>query len=115
MNKKLELALSSIGIPYYNTRATGTDNECAIYQISEDEYSYCDDDEDIIEYKILIVLFLKGKLNKRIKTLKANLLKNGFIIDSIPYPNIEGKNGETLISQSIVCKYKDFSDLNTNT
>ncbi len=110
MKEKLELALSSLELPYYNARATGTDNECIVYQISEDEYSYVDDSEDIIEYKILIMLFLRGKLNKNVKTLKKNLLDNGFVIDSIPYPNIEGKNGETLISQSIICRYKELSN-----
>lgn len=115
MEEKLIEALSVLDIPVFNLRGDESLLENIVYKITEVVNSYADNEEDLIEYRITIVLFIRGGLKHKKDAIKKSLKSSGFLLSNqTPPPLISDKTD--IIQQAIECRYYENVKLdNINT
>ncbi len=104
MEEKLKKALSVLNIPIFNLRGDESLPENIVYKISEVVNSYIDNEEDLIEYRITVVLFIRSGLKRKKEMVKKSLREHGFLLSyKTPPPLISDRTD--IIQQAIECRY----------
>lgn len=115
MEEKLIEALSVLDIPVFNLRGNESLPENIVYKASEVVNSYIDNEEDLIEYRITVVLFIRSGLKRKKDAIKKSLREHGFLLSyKTPPPLISDRTD--IIQQAIECRYYENVQLdNINT
>lgn len=103
MEEKLVKALESTGLEVFNLERPQGINNCIVYNYSESNGSYVDDEVDIENFTIYVNLYCESGLNKNKQLIKDAMKSEGFGLNFVA-PAYKG-NELKLIQQSFTFLY----------